>query len=159
MQRGAGPMLRVERRPSLTLRPPLYRPVNAEQSFLLDVALLDPLLVQVLDELVSLHPVDERADVAAVAEERPASQVQGASCRTQGDKETRRQGDNGLKVSTSRKKATGSERRRTAAVLCLERPPLGRKTSQEAAAGGADVDFVLKTDGRRRGDEGRPYRE
>ncbi|TNN29553.1 hypothetical protein EYF80_060298 [Liparis tanakae] len=47
---------------------------------LLDVALLNALLVQVLDELVALHPVDERTDVAAVAEERPARQVDGTSC-------------------------------------------------------------------------------
>lgn len=39
---------------------------------LLDFTLLNPLLVQILDELLPLHPVDERADVAAVAEERSA---------------------------------------------------------------------------------------
>lgn len=52
----------------------------ATSCLLLDVGLLDPLLVQVLDELLSLHPVDERADVAAVAEKRPAGQVQSTSC-------------------------------------------------------------------------------
>jgi len=46
----------------------------------LDVALLDALLVQVLDELIAFHPVDEWADVTAVAEERPARQVHGSSC-------------------------------------------------------------------------------
>lgn len=46
---------------------------------LLDVALLDPLFVQVLHELLPLHPVDDRAGVAAVAEEGPARQVQSAS--------------------------------------------------------------------------------
>lgn len=48
--------------------------------FLLDFTLLDSLFIQILDELLSLHPVDERADIAAVSEERPASQVQSASC-------------------------------------------------------------------------------
>ena len=49
-------------------------------SILLDVTLLDPLLVQILDELLSLHPVDERAGISAVAEESPARQVQSTSC-------------------------------------------------------------------------------
>lgn len=47
----------------------------------LDVALLDSLFIQVLDELLSLHPVDERADVTTVPEKRPAGQVQSASCK------------------------------------------------------------------------------
>lgn len=51
-----------------------------QQCSLLDVALLDSLFIQVLYELLSLHPVDERADVTAVAEKRPASQVQSTSC-------------------------------------------------------------------------------
>lgn len=48
---------------------------------LLDLSLLNPLLVQILDELVTLHPVDERTDVSAVAEEGAARQVDGTSCR------------------------------------------------------------------------------
>lgn len=51
--------------------------------FLLDVALLDPLLVQILDELLPLHPVDERTDVPAVAEEGSARQVDGTACEGQ----------------------------------------------------------------------------
>lgn len=47
---------------------------------LLDLGLLDPLLVQILDELVALHPVDERTDVSAVPEEGAARQVDGTSC-------------------------------------------------------------------------------
>ena len=46
----------------------------------LDVTLLDALLVQVLDELLALHPVDERADVSTVAEEGAARQVHWTSC-------------------------------------------------------------------------------
>lgn len=49
--------------------------------FLLDVTLLDSLFIQILYELFSLHPVDERADVAAVSEKRPASKVQSTSCK------------------------------------------------------------------------------
>lgn len=52
----------------------------------LDVALLNPLLVQVLDELLPLHPVDEGTDVAAVSEEGSARQVDRTSC---GDRERR----------------------------------------------------------------------
>lgn len=48
---------------------------------LLDVAFLDSFFVQVLYELLPLHPVDEWADVTAVAEKRPASQVQNTSCK------------------------------------------------------------------------------
>lgn len=48
---------------------------------LLDLSLLNPLLVQILDELVALHPVDERTDVSAVPEEGAARQVDGTSCR------------------------------------------------------------------------------
>lgn len=55
---------------------------------LLDLSLLNPLLVQILDELVALHPVDERTDVSAVPEEGAARQVDGTSCRG-GGKETR----------------------------------------------------------------------
>lgn len=47
---------------------------------LLDFTLLDSLLVQVLDELLPLHPVDEWADFAAVAKEGSARQVEGTSC-------------------------------------------------------------------------------
>lgn len=47
---------------------------------LLDVALLDALLVQVLDELLPFHPVDERTGVSAVAEEGSACQVDRTSC-------------------------------------------------------------------------------
>lgn len=55
--------------------------IQLQQCFLLDVALLDSLFIQVLYELLSLHPVDEWADVTAVAEKRPASQVQSTSCK------------------------------------------------------------------------------
>ena len=48
-------------------------------SSLLALAFLDPLFVQVFYELLSLHPVDERAVVPAVAEKRPAGQVQSIS--------------------------------------------------------------------------------
>lgn len=51
---------------------------------LLDVGLLNPLLIQILDELVALHPVDERTDVSAVPEEGAARQVDGTSCRGRG---------------------------------------------------------------------------
>lgn len=47
---------------------------------LLDVTLLNSLLIQVFNELLPLHPVDERADFAAVAEEGSARQVEGTSC-------------------------------------------------------------------------------
>lgn len=49
--------------------------------FLLDVALLDSLFIQVLDELFPLHPVDVWADVTAVAKKRSASQVERTSCK------------------------------------------------------------------------------
>lgn len=55
--------------------------LKLQQCVLLDVAFLNSLLIQVLDELLPLHPVDERAGVAAVAEERPARQVQSTSCK------------------------------------------------------------------------------
>lgn len=61
--------------------------LKLQQCFLLDVAFLNSLFIQVLDELLPLHPVDEWAGVAAVAEERPARQVQSASCK---DDETTR---------------------------------------------------------------------
>lgn len=48
---------------------------------LLDLALLDPLLVQVLNELLPLHPVDKWTDVSAVSKEGSACQVDGTSCR------------------------------------------------------------------------------
>lgn len=48
---------------------------------LLDVTLLNALLVQVLDELLPLHPVDERTDVPAVSKEGPARQIERTSCR------------------------------------------------------------------------------
>lgn len=50
---------------------------------LLDVALLDPLLIQILDELLPLHPVDEWTDVSAVSKERSARQVDRTSCGRQ----------------------------------------------------------------------------
>lgn len=51
------------------------------QADLLDVAFLDSLFIQVFYELLSLHPVDERADVAAVPKKRSTGQVQSISCR------------------------------------------------------------------------------
>lgn len=51
---------------------------------LLDVTLLNPLLIQILDELLPLHPVDEWTDVTAVSEEGSARQVDRTSC---GDEE------------------------------------------------------------------------
>lgn len=53
---------------------------------LLDLSLLNPLLVQILDELVTLHPVDERTDVSTVPEEGAARQVDGTSCRGGGQR-------------------------------------------------------------------------
>lgn len=47
---------------------------------LLDVALLNPLLIQVLDELLPFHPVDEWTDVTAVPKEGSARQVERTSC-------------------------------------------------------------------------------
>lgn len=47
---------------------------------LLDVRLLNPLLIQILNELLPLHPVDEWTDVSAVSKERTACQVDGTSC-------------------------------------------------------------------------------
>lgn len=47
---------------------------------LLDLGLLNPLFVQIFDELVALHPVDERTYVSAVPEEGAARQVDGTSC-------------------------------------------------------------------------------
>lgn len=46
---------------------------------LLDVALLNPLLIQVLDELLPFHPVDERTDVTAISKEGSARQVERTS--------------------------------------------------------------------------------
>lgn len=51
--------------------------------FLLDVALLNPLLIQVLDKLLPLHPVDEWTDISAVSKERSARQVNWTSCGRQ----------------------------------------------------------------------------
>lgn len=56
---------------------------------LLDFTLLDSLLIQVLDELLSLHPIDEWADFTAVAEEGSARQVEGTSCLGK-DRETKK---------------------------------------------------------------------
>lgn len=53
---------------------------------LLDLGLLNSLLVQILDELVTLHPVDERTDVSAVPEEGAARKVDGTSCRGEGQR-------------------------------------------------------------------------
>lgn len=53
---------------------------------LLDLGLLNSLLVQILDELVTLHPVDERTDISAVPEEGAARQVDGTSCRGGGQR-------------------------------------------------------------------------
>lgn len=53
---------------------------------LLDLRLLNSLLVQILDELVTLHPVDERTDVSAVPEEGAARKVDGTSCRGEGQR-------------------------------------------------------------------------
>lgn len=50
-------------------------------SSLLDVTFLDPLFVQVLYELLALHPVDKWAGVSAVAKKCSACEVQSASCR------------------------------------------------------------------------------
>ena len=50
---------------------------------LLDIALLNALLIQILNELLALHPVDERTDVAAVSEEGSARQVYRTSCGRQ----------------------------------------------------------------------------
>lgn len=50
---------------------------------LLYFALSNATLVHVLYKLLSFHPVDERTDVAAVAEESSTRQVQHASCEGQ----------------------------------------------------------------------------
>ena len=55
--------------------------VSLSLCLLLDVALLDSFFVQVFYELLPLHPVDERADVTAVAKKGPARQVQSTSCK------------------------------------------------------------------------------
>lgn len=47
---------------------------------LLDVCLLNPLLIQILNELLPLHPVDKRTDISAVSKERSARQVDGTTC-------------------------------------------------------------------------------
>lgn len=49
--------------------------------FSLDFALLNPALVQVLNELLTLHPVDERAHIAAVAKKSSTCQVHHTPCR------------------------------------------------------------------------------
>lgn len=49
-------------------------------NILLDVTLLNAFLVQILDELLPLHPVDKWTDVSAVTEERAARQVDWTSC-------------------------------------------------------------------------------
>lgn len=53
---------------------------------LLDLGLLNSLLVQILNELVTLHPVDERTDISAVPEEGAARKVDGTSCRGEGQR-------------------------------------------------------------------------
>ncbi len=48
---------------------------------LLNFAFSDSGFVQILNELLSLHPVDERTHVSAVAEKRSAGQVHRAACK------------------------------------------------------------------------------
>lgn len=50
---------------------------------LLDVTLLNALLIQILDELLPLHPVYKWTDVSAVSKERSARQVDRISCGRQ----------------------------------------------------------------------------
>lgn len=50
---------------------------------LLDVTLLNPLLVQIFDKLLSLHPVDKWTDVSAVSKEGSTRQVDRTSCGRQ----------------------------------------------------------------------------
>lgn len=63
----------------ITIR--IETPKLANFLVLLDLALLDPLLVQVLNELLPLHPVDKWTDVSAVSKEGSACQVDGTSCK------------------------------------------------------------------------------
>lgn len=49
-------------------------------TLLLHFGLLNALLIQILDELLPLHPVDKWTDVSAVSEERSARQVKRTSC-------------------------------------------------------------------------------
>lgn len=51
---------------------------------LLHFALLDSLFIQVFDELLPLHPVDERADVTVVAKKGSTGEVQRSSCEDRG---------------------------------------------------------------------------
>lgn len=67
---------------------PIETPNQLIVKVLLDVALLNPLLIQVLDELLPFHPIDERTDVTAVSEEGSARQVERASCR--GDRQEKK---------------------------------------------------------------------
>lgn len=52
-----------------------------QEVFLLDFTLTDPALVQVLDELLALHPVDQWAHIATVAKEGSACQVHQTPCK------------------------------------------------------------------------------
>lgn len=66
---------------------------------LLDVTLLDSLLIEVFNELLPFHPVDERADFATVAKEGSARQVEGTSC-TGKDRETTKIEKNQKEISS-----------------------------------------------------------
>lgn len=48
-------------------------------NYLLNFTFSDPAFVQILNELLSLHPVDERTHIPAVTEERSAGQVHRAA--------------------------------------------------------------------------------
>lgn len=51
-------------------------------NYLLNFTFPDTAFIQILNELLSLHPVDERTHIPAVAEERSASQVHRAAWKT-----------------------------------------------------------------------------
>ena len=63
---------------------PEYLTMGFPDWVLLDVTLLNALLVQVFDELLSFHPVDQWTDVSAVAKERSARQVERSACGRDG---------------------------------------------------------------------------
>lgn len=50
-------------------------------NYLLNFTFSDSSFVQILNELLSLHPVDERTHIPAVTEERSAGQVHRAACK------------------------------------------------------------------------------
>ena len=58
-----------------------YSSISFHLLSLLHFALPHVLLIQVLDELLALHPVDLGARVTAVAKERSAGEVHQTSCR------------------------------------------------------------------------------